>query len=75
MLDGTILKTPYVVLRLPQFSRCTCISIVQAMHVLHVYSAYFRQSEARNILQICNIICVNGIHILNGVIIFITGHV
>ena len=39
------------------------VSIAQPMHV---YNAYFRQSEARNILQICNIICVNGIHILNG---------
>ena len=51
------------------------VSIVQPMHFLHVYNAYFRQSEARNILQICNIICVNGIHILNGGIIFITVYV
>ena len=40
------------------------VSIVQPVHVLHVHNACFRQTEARNILQICNIICVNGIHIL-----------
>ena len=76
MLDGTFLKTPYVVLRSPQFSRCTCINrSAHACYILHVYNACFRQSEARNILQICNIICINGIHISNGRIIFITGYV
>ena len=37
------------------------------MNALDVYNANLRQSESRKVLQICNMICINGIHFENGV--------